>query len=560
MSIYTEPLKDHKRSVHRQEKVKCNFCDFSSLSRSAIYIHKQSKHFGRTYPCDQCDHVAEGRQKLLSHKGKTHRKTQEFPCKICTNIYKWKETLKRHMDMSHSGGTNTGFKCDICAKVYTQKVTLELHIKFVHNKEQVSCGQCDMKFSSRSSLLYHKKFKHEGRTFPCDICADKLSTKISLTNHIERKHKSNISEEKFFACNSCSWKTDSQAKLHKHAKHNHVSRRRIVCELCNKSLANSKTIASHLENHSKTATAYHNCPNCSFYSPNRANFEKHTKSAHNISSATCNLCKKSLANQQNLASHMKFHSKKRTAHHRCTKCFFHTASQFHLKRHVQEVHVVKKLIACLKCDVKIELIKDFHSHMKSIHPKKLKIAMKKKRIKSLRKCNICEYSSLLQKDIDIHKKTHTNIVKDNSKSTEKPDGVQHPCDKCTKSFTGRKPLKQHMKYHGNFPCMKCFKTFSLKSELLSLAHLCNNIKDKHCSLCGKSFRFKAELKRHIRSFHLKERLFKCKECPKAYTDPTPLRHHTNATHGDGSTFSNCAQCKKTFTTKRRYLEHTIKYH
>ena len=134
------------------------------------------------------------------------------------------------------------------------------------------------------------------------------------------------------------------------------------------------------------------------------------------------------------------------------------------------------------------------------------------------------------------------------------------CDKCKKSFTTRKLLNQHLKLHGDFSCTKCLKTFSLKSELLSLKHLCNTIHDVNCSLCGKRFRFKGEMKRHIRAFHLKERQFKCKECPKAYTDPTPLKHHINSTHGDGSTFSVCNLCEKIFTTKRRFLEHNNKYH
>ena len=245
----------------------------------------------------------------------------------------------------------------------------------------------------------------------------------------------------------------------------------------------------------------------------------------------CKICCKSLSSQQHLARHVKFHSRKRTAHYRCKKC-----------------------------DVKVELINDFHLHMKTVHPKKLKVSKIKELTQSSHKCKNCEYSSRLKKDIVIHMKSHNNSVKDNPKHSKRPDDVPHPCDKCSKSFTRRKLLRQHMKFHGDFSCMKCFETFSLKSQLLSLTHFCNTIQNANCTLCGKSFRLKSELKRHVRAFHLKERLFKCKECPKAYTDPTPLKHHKNATHGDGSTFSNCIQCKKTFTTKRRYLEHAQKYH
>ena len=136
----------------------------------------------------------------------------------------------------------------------------------------------------------------------------------------------------------------------------------------------------------------------------------------------------------------------------------------------------------------------------------------------------------------------------------------HACQICAKPFKTRKKMNIHLKRHGDFPCAKCSKSFSLKSELLSSKHPCNNTKNVICALCEKSFKFTVEMKRHVRAFHLKERKFKCNICPKAYTDPTPLRHHTNASHGDGSTFYDCTSCRKKFTTKRRFLEHNDKYH
>ena len=554
----TDRLKDHKRCVHRKEKIKCNQCEFSCLSKSNLYHHKQSVHLGRTYQCDKCDHVALNKNLLISHMGKVHRMKQEFSCKICTKVFKWKETLRRHMDSSHNEEGKTSFKCNICQKVFAHHATLFVHTKSQHNEEKASCDQCDKKFQNSSSLSCHKKRIHEGKTFPCDACPYKLSTGQSLEKHTKRKHKnkSAIPEGQTCECKLCPYKTDTQEKLDKHAS-SHMPKERHVCKLCSKSLSSFKGLARHMNNHSKTATAYHKCQICPYSSPNKRGFEKHLKDTHGLSNMhICPICKKSLTSQKNLAVHIKFHSRKRTSHHRCTKCFFHSASQLLLKRHVWEVHNIKKTISCLKCDVKLELIKDFHSHMKAIHPKKLKVARKKETSQSLQTCSICEYSSYLKKDVNSHKKSHKNYVK----NAVKPDDVPHPCDKCTKSFTTRKLLTQHLKLHGDFICTKCLKTFSLKSQLLSLKHSCNNIQDTNCSLCSKSFRFKGEMKRHVRAFHLKERLFKCKECPKAYTDPTPLKHHTNSTHGDGSTFSTCSRCKKTFTTKRRFLEHTQKFH
>ena len=277
---YIEHLKDHKRRVHRQEKVECKFCDFSSVSRHLIYIHKQRKHVAKSYQCDRCDHVAEDSNKLTSHKRRAHKMQKEFPCKICTNVYKQKAALKMHVDRLHSGGAKTDFNCDICAKVFTQKRILAVHIKFAHNVKKVACDQCDRTFSKGSSLFYHKNVKHKGRTFQCNTCSDKLTTKVNLTKHIESKHMSDLSKEEAFACKICTWKTYSQAKFETHAKYFHVPKRRINCELCNKVLANSRSLSKHLKNHSKTGTAFHKCSICSFYSPNKRHLKKHSNNAH----------------------------------------------------------------------------------------------------------------------------------------------------------------------------------------------------------------------------------------------------------------------------------------
>ena len=58
----------------------------------------------------------------------------------------------------------------------------------------------------------------------------------------------------------------------------------------------------------------------------------------------------------------------------------------------------------------------------------------------------------------------------------------------------------------------------------------------------------------IEAVNLKQRNFKC------LLQSLHRRHHLNSSHGDGSTFSHCPFCKNTFTTSRRVLEHTAKFH
>ena len=194
--------------------------------------------------------------------------------------------------------------------------------------------------------------------------------------------------------------------------------------------------------------------------------------------------------------------------------------------------------------------------MKNFHPKISKRGKEENTGKGFKK-NVMENSQqhTSKKDLNTHKSSDIFLGEKGTRYIE-----IHPCKICAKTFKTKKEMKNHLRRHGDFPCAKCSKSFSLKSELLSSKHLCNNTKEVICTHCEKSFKFTVAIKRHVRAFHLKERKFKCKICPKAYTDPTPLRHHINDPHGDGSTFYDCIQCKKKFTTKRRFLEHNDKYH
>ena len=93
-----------------------------------------------------------------------------------------------------------------------------------------------------------------------------------------------------------------------------------------------------------------------------------------------------------------------------------------------------------------------------------------------------------------------------------------------------------------FVCSKCFKSFAQETGLRNHKFACEDIREISCTSCPKKFRFGTELARHVVRVHIKLRNFKCKLCSKAYTDATPLRHHTQTTHGDGSTFSHCPHC------------------
>ena len=131
------------------------------------------------------------------------------------------------------------------------------------------------------------------------------------------------------------------------------------------------------------------------------------------------------------------------------------------------------------------------------------------------------------------------------------DHTPNICQNCGKRFQDQDSLVPQVRIHLDgkpyvcYVCSMCEESFDQSS-----GHT-RNIQHK-CSHCGKGFRCKSTLTKHLR-IHTGERPFVCSVCKNSFSERVSLAYHM-ATHFDKSPHK-CPTCGRGFTVKRYLTRH-----
>ncbi|XP_030761343.1 zinc finger protein 184-like [Sitophilus oryzae] len=139
-------------------------------------------------------------------------------------------------------------------------------------------------------------------------------------------------------------------------------------------------------------------------------------------------------------------------------------------------------------------------------------------------------------------------------STESDDGKH--CSICGKGFKTKVKLNRHMKIHNyaDLPhkCKICNKGFSHSGNFKIHMRIHNNERPFKCPVCARGCRQAQDLEKHMRT-HTGERPHKCHLCPKAFATSSNLIAHIRTHTGERPYV--CSLCSKAFCQSNELTKH-----
>ena len=84
--------------------------------------------------------------------------------------------------------------------------------------------------------------------------------------------------------------------------------------------------------------------------------------------------------------------------------------------------------------------------------------------------------------------------------------------------------------------------------------------DFQCESCGKNYKYKSNLKRHIESTHMESMIYFCEKCPKQFHRKDVYDRHVNTCKNKKEISLQCDICLKLFSRNSSMKAHKKNHH
>ena len=517
---------------------------------------------------------------------------KSYNCDNCGNTYYSENYVKyKHRSECLSSKLRRSWKsqeeyttCETCGKKFTN---LKLH---KNHCQKYSCQYCKKSFSSSKSLYDHQKldfFEYiENKEelvfkFCCKTCNFSCKNKDQFSNHYR-----NSDQKLKLECLEGGFKVTLD--LYDKDKHKAKGRNGYWCDECGEKFVRQKYLLDHKkEIHDfEGKDLLLKCPKCDFASKNSVELQNHFKNMHvddPLKIFKCDPCGESYFFKNALINHQKrshFTDKNDKKWYVCEVCEKRYDSSQALKGHTREVHLeIKKSdnFPTLKCEICLMTYKGsraLEEHVKTQHSE----------YTPMFHCNICDYKAPQECRLKYHqarkhmsnkpygcsqcsyKAAHKVLIKQHFHyKHQKQEEVN--CDICKKTFQKRS-YRSHTKICHNdlkpFQCNLCEFATKLKPRLET--HQNNKhfkLSDHKCETCGRTFRMKMSMERHIKVIHEKEKriVIKCESCAFSTIHRSSMNRHIKSHHkAKESTATKCPICNMSLKTESNLKLHVKRIH
>lgn len=235
---------------------------------------------------------------------------------------------------------------------------------------------------------------------------------------------------------------------------------------------------------------------------------------------------------------------------------------------------------CPHCSVEFKCKQTFRFHLRNICYNEQQVDPEKPEdVKHCFRCDECDKAFKYKSTLDSHKQTHNplycevcmKLVRDpEALAMHKNSHTPFQCNQCEENFPVFKALHKHyIDIHNPmepFTCTHCQTTFASLKRFIRHEWKHTGYQPFQCPHCSKRFRSYSDLVEHQKK-HTKAYPFLCWECGKKFRHGVTLTRHVERVHHAGepitqkpSAIFTCAQCGKTFTSRRCLLKHDNFHH